>query len=59
MIQVKLFDEFRAKELEDKLNEFLEISMKDSFKLIDIKYSTYNHGEDRNECHSAVVIYEI
>ncbi len=57
-IQVKIFDEEHEKDLEEKVNEFLEkIKVED---LIDIKYqiSTLYDYKDQIYCYSAMVIYK-
>lgn len=60
MYKVKLFDEGRVKELQKEINTFLEnVSGESSFELIDIKFSSYNYGEDRREYFSALVIYKV
>lgn len=55
-MKVKIFDESHEKDLEDRINEFLNDNEVD---LIDIKYqvSTSISGEDQIYCFSAMIIY--
>ena len=60
MFQIKLFESFKQGELERSINTFLqEVQSKRSITLTDIKFNSYNYGEDRTECFSAMVIYKI
>ncbi|AYA77431.1 MULTISPECIES: sporulation protein Cse60 [Robertmurraya] len=59
MIQVKLFDEEHEKDLEKKMNRFLE--KVDEQKLVDIKYNIAALPEDVDEqiyCFTAMIIYK-
>ncbi|HEY8365467.1 MAG TPA: sporulation protein Cse60 [Haloplasmataceae bacterium] len=58
MIQVKIFDEEHEKDLEEKVNEFLEDLDEDD--LIDIKYtiSSFYDYKDQIYCYSAMIIYK-
>ena len=55
-MKVKIFDEENEKDLEEKINEFLEETECD---LIDIKYqvSVSIFGEEQIYCFSAMIIY--
>jgi len=55
-MKVKIFDEMHEKDLEEKINNFLEDLEKD---VIDIKYqvSISMFGEEQIYCFSAMVIY--
>lgn len=58
MVQVKVFDEEHEKDLEEKVNDFLEtIKERD---LVDIKYqiSTLYDYKEQIYCYSAMVIYK-
>lgn len=59
MIQVKLFDEEHEKDLEKKMNTFLE--KVDDQKLIDIKYNIAAIPEEEEDeqiyCFTAMIIY--
>lgn len=57
-VKVKIFDEEHEKDLEDKINEFLEeIDYED---LIDIKYSISSFYDYKAQiyCYSALIIYK-
>jgi hypothetical protein len=60
MIQVKLFDEEHEKDLEKKMNRFLE--KVEEQKLVDIKYNIAAlPEEDEDEqiyCFTAMIIYK-
>ncbi len=59
MIQVKLFDEEHEKDLEKKMNRFLE--KVDEQKLVDIKFNIAALPEDVDEqiyCFTAMIIYK-
>ena len=55
-MKVKLFDESHEKDLEKKINEFLDLN---KIEVIDIKFSTaiMNMGEEQIYCFSAMIIY--
>lgn len=55
-MKVKLFDESHEKDLEERINNFLDEKDVD---VIDIKYqvSTSISGEDQIYCFSAMIIY--
>jgi len=55
-VKVKIIDESHEKDLEEKINEFLEEKDVD---IIDIKFqvSTSISGEDQIYCFSAMIIY--
>ena len=55
-MKVKIIDESHEKDLEEKINEFLEEKDVD---IIDIKFqvSTSISGEDQIYCFSAMIIY--
>ena len=55
-MKVKIFDESHEKDLEDKINNFLD---EKDFDVVDIKYqvSTSISGEDQIYCFSAMIIY--
>ena len=55
-MKVKVFDESHEKDLEDKINDFLEEKDVD---VVDIKFqvSTSISGEDQIYCFSAMIIY--
>ena len=55
-MKVKLFDESHEKDLEERINEFLDDKDVD---VIDIKFqvSTSISGEDQIYCFSAMIIY--
>ena len=55
-MKVKIFDESHEKDLEDKINNFLDEKDVD---VVDIKYqvSTSISGEDQIYCFSAMIIY--
>lgn len=55
-MKVKIFDEENEKELEEKINLFLEEMLCD---IIDIKYqvSASVFGEEQIYCFSAMIIY--
>lgn len=55
-MKVKLFDESHEKDLEEKINEFLENK---DVEVVDIKFqvSTSISGEDQIYCFSAMIIY--
>lgn len=57
-VQVKLFDEEHEKDLEEKVNEFLEKIKEED--LIDIKYqiSTLYDYKEQIYCYSAMIIYK-
>ena len=52
---VKIFDEESEKDLEEKINEFLE----EDIEVVDIKYnvSCSVFGEEQIFCFSAMIIY--
>lgn len=58
-VQVKIFDEEHEKDLEDKVNEFLEKI--DVEELIDIKYSISSFYDYKAQiyCYSAMIIYKV
>lgn len=61
MIKVKVSNQDSSAKLEESINKFL-IQMQSeysNFKLVDVKYATGTSGEDREEYHSSVIIYEI
>lgn len=53
---MKIFDESHEKDLEDRINDFLDEKEMD---VVDIKYqvSTSISGEDQIYCFSAMIIY--
>lgn len=55
-MKVKLFDESHEKDLEERINEFLENK---DIDVVDIKFqvSTSISGEDQIYCFSAMIIY--
>ena len=55
-MKVKIFDESHEKDLEEKINNFLDEKDVD---VVDIKYqvSTSISGEDQIYCFSAMIIY--
>ena len=55
-MKVKIFDESHEKDLENKINNFLE---NNNIEVIDIKFSTaiMNIGEDQIYCFTAMIIY--
>lgn len=55
-MKVKLFDESHEKDLEEKINDFLEDK---DIDVVDIKFqvSTSISGEDQIYCFSAMIIY--
>ena len=55
-MKVKIFDESHEKDLEERVNDFLEDNKVD---VVDIKYqvSTSISGEDQIYCFSAMIIY--
>lgn len=55
-MKVKLFDESHEKDLEERINEFLDDKDVD---VVDIKFqvSTSISGEDQIYCFSAMIIY--
>ena len=57
-MKVKIFDESHEKNLENKVNGFLE-SIKDK-KIVDIKFqvSTSMFSEEQIYCFSALIMYE-
>jgi hypothetical protein len=60
MHKVKLFDCGTVGKLEHDINSFLEtIGTESTFELIDIKFSSYQYGEDARDYHSAMIIYKI
>lgn len=56
-MKVKLFDESHEKDLEEKVNEFLNTLERE---VVDIKFgvSTSMFSEDQIYCFSAMVIYK-
>lgn len=60
MIQVKLFDEEHEKDLEKKMNRFLE--KVEEQKLVDIKYNIAALPEEEEDeqiyCFTAMIIYK-
>lgn len=60
MYEVKILDYGKPNELEKNVNEFLrDISRKETFQLIDIKFNSYPYGEDQTDYHSAMIIYKV
>ncbi len=57
-MKVKIFDEGHEKDLEEKVNGFLE-ELDDDKEVIDIKYevSTSIFSEEQIYCFSAMIIY--
>lgn len=57
-MKVKVFDEIHEKDLEDKINDFLD-SLDDNKEVIDIKYnvSISMFAEEQIYCFSAMIIY--
>jgi len=55
-MKVKIFDEDHEKDLEEKINDFLEKDI----KVIDIKYQVAIMYDNREQifCYSALIIYE-
>lgn len=55
-MKVKIFDESHEKDLEERINDFLENCNVD---IVDIKFqvSTSISGEDQIYCFSAMIIY--
>lgn len=55
-MKVKIFDEEHEKDLEDKVNEFLE----ENEKIIDIKYqvSISMFSNEQIYCFSAMILYK-
>lgn len=55
-MKVKIFDESHEKDLEERINDFLDEKDVD---VVDIKYqvSTSISGEDQIYCFSAMIIY--
>lgn len=57
-MKVKIFDEAHEKDLEEKVNDFLE-ELDEDKEVIDIKYevSTSVFSEEQIYCFSAMIIY--
>lgn len=57
-MKVKIFDEAHEKDLEEKINEFLE-ELDEDKEIIDIKYevSASVFSEEQIYCFSAMIIY--
>lgn len=55
-MKVKIFDENHEKDLEEKINEFLEKDI----EVIDIKYQVAIMYDNREQifCYSALIIYK-
>lgn len=55
-MKVKIFDESHEKDLEKKINDFLDLN---NIEVIDIKFQTaiMNIGEEQIYCFSAMIIY--
>ena len=57
MLQVKIIDVFKARELEKEINNFLKDTA-DMIQVVDIKFNSYVNG-DNEECHTALVMYRV
>lgn len=57
-MKVKIFDEAHEKDLEEKVNEFLD-ELEEDKEIIDIKYdvSTSVFSEEQIYCFSAMIVY--
>ncbi|MEK5081188.1 sporulation protein Cse60 [Solibacillus sp. FSL W7-1436] len=55
MLRVKIFSDFRTKNVEDAINNFLEI-WGDGIEVIDIKLNSHL-DDDNKECHTALIMY--
>lgn len=57
-MKVKIFDEMHEKDLEEKINDFLN-NLDESKEIIDIKYqvSISMFSEEQIYCFSAMIIY--
>lgn len=56
MVQVRIFDILKSKEIQDSINRFLN-EEGGAIEVIDIKFNSYSFGEENQDCHSAMVIY--